>query len=95
MEDHYLLKGKNGNIILIILLKKFIEGKSFYLLGANFGLYEDKQYYKKHKEEFKKYTDICFREEYSYKKFIDLPNVRMAADIVFGLETKKFKEKIW
>ena len=73
--------------------KRFIEGKPFYLLGANFGPYEDKQYYKKHKEEFKKYTDICFREEYSYKKFIDLPNVRMAADIVFGLKTKKFKEK--
>src|SRR5690625_562348 len=63
-----------------------ISGKPFFLLGANFGPFHDKQFYQEHKQIFSTYTDICFREKYSYDLFKDLPNVRMAADIVFQLK---------
>ncbi|HWJ77148.1 MAG TPA: polysaccharide pyruvyl transferase family protein [Niallia sp.] len=64
---------------------KNIKNKPFFLLGANFGPYQEKEYYSKHKELFSEYTDICFREKYSYEKFKDLPNVRIADDIIFQL----------
>jgi len=57
----------------------------YFLLGANFGPYKDKEYYQTHKELFQQYTDICFREKYSYDLFSDLRNVRQAPDIVFQL----------
>jgi len=63
-----------------------ISGKPFFLLGANFGPFHDKQFYQEHKQIFSSYTDTCFREKYSYDLFKDLPNVRMAADIVFQLK---------
>ncbi|MGM0874211.1 MAG: polysaccharide pyruvyl transferase family protein [Bacillota bacterium] len=66
-------------------LKK-IKNKPFYLLGTNFGPYYEKEYYNKHKEIFREYTDICFREKYSYEMFKDLPNVRMADDIIFQIK---------
>ncbi|MED5076898.1 polysaccharide pyruvyl transferase family protein [Geobacillus stearothermophilus] len=57
----------------------------FFLLGANFGPFTDMDFYLQHKEIFKHFTDICFREKYSYSLFADLPNVRVASDIVFQL----------
>lgn len=69
-----------------------IRNKPFFLLGANFGPYEDNNYYKDHKNLFKEYTDICFREKYSYDLFKDLPNVRMADDVIFQLKTKQLEK---
>ncbi|TFJ93043.1 polysaccharide pyruvyl transferase family protein [Lentibacillus salicampi] len=69
--------------------KQNIKEKPFYVLGANFGPFSDDQYYKDHYELFKKYTDICFRDTYSYKLFEDLPNVRKADDIVFQLNNQQ------
>lgn len=63
----------------------FIENKPFYLLGANFGPYYDKEFYQTYLKLFSKFTDICFRDNYSYSLFKDLPNVRVADDIVFQL----------
>lgn len=60
--------------------------KPYYLLGCNFGPYTDTEYYEEHKRMFRDYTDICFREEYSYDLFADLDNVRLAPDIIFQLE---------
>lgn len=61
------------------------KAKPYFLLGANFGPYTDDEYYEKHKALFKQYTDVCFREEYSYQLFNDLRNVRLAPDIIFQL----------
>lgn len=63
----------------------YIENQPFYLLGANFGPYYDQEYYLAYKNLFSKFTDICFRDSYSYELFRELPNVRMADDIVFQL----------
>lgn len=67
------------------------KNKPFYLLGVNFGPFNDEEYYLEHKEIFKEYTDICFREKYSYEMFKDLNNTRIADDIVFGLKGVKTK----
>lgn len=66
--------------------------KPYFLLGANFGPYTDKEYFYKHKEIFKNFSDICFREKYSYNMFKDLSNVRMADDIIFQLHPKDNNE---
>lgn len=70
----------------LITKPKVIEGKEMFLLGANFGPYEDIEYYEKHNELFKRYSDICFRDTYSFNKFRNLSNVRVADDIIFGLK---------
>jgi len=70
-----------------------LKDKPFFLLGANFGPYKDKEFYKQYKGIFKGYTDICFREKYSYNIFNDLSNVRVADDIIFQLKTQMHEEK--
>lgn len=65
-----------------------LKRKPFYLLGANFGPYTDDEFYEIHNNIFREYTDICFRDSYSYKLFQKLPNVRMADDIIFQLNYK-------
>ncbi|PHD75783.1 hypothetical protein COF64_11410 [Bacillus sp. AFS043905] len=70
-----------------------IKNRPFFLLGANFGPYKDKEYYLSHKEIFKEYTDICFRESASYDIFKDLSNVRMADDIIFQLNKQEVTQK--
>jgi colanic acid/amylovoran biosynthesis protein len=69
------------------------ENKPFFLLGANFGPFKDKEFYIAYKEIFKDYTDICFREKYSYEMFKDLSNVRMADDIIFQLKGQRFEKQ--
>ncbi|KGE19755.1 polysaccharide pyruvyl transferase family protein [Paenibacillus wynnii] len=67
--------------------------KPYFLLGANFGPFTDNEYYQTHKELFAQYTDICFREKYSYQLFEDLRNVRLAPDIIFQLTPPKEQAK--
>lgn len=66
-----------------------IKKKPFYLLGANFGPYHDEHFLIEHQNIFKNYTDICFRDQPSYRLFADLENVRVADDIVFTLDVSK------
>ncbi|MFZ7942506.1 polysaccharide pyruvyl transferase family protein [Neobacillus sp. 19] len=68
-----------------------IKNKPFFLLGVNFGPYKDMEYFNKYKELFQGYTDICFREQYSFELFNDLSNVRIADDIVFQLRKPDIK----
>jgi len=56
-----------------------------FLLGANFGPFDDQTFYLEYKRHFQRYTDICFRDQYTYSLFKDLPQVRLASDIVFQL----------
>ncbi|MNC17659.1 colanic acid biosynthesis protein [compost metagenome] len=62
------------------------KSKPYYLMGANFGPFTDKAYYEEHRRIFQEYTDISFREQYSYDLFKDMGNVRMAPDIIFQLQ---------
>ncbi|MFB4168898.1 polysaccharide pyruvyl transferase family protein [Virgibacillus sp. JSM 102003] len=62
--------------------------KNTYIIGANFGPFEDDLFMRKHKEFFASFDDICFRDNYSYTIFGDLENVRFAPDVVFSLKSK-------
>lgn len=69
-------------------------GNPYYILGSNFGPYKTEEYYDKFFDIFNKAEDVCFRDKYSYNLFKCLNNVRMASDIVFSLDTKKYVSEI-
>ncbi|MFD1040621.1 polysaccharide pyruvyl transferase family protein [Virgibacillus byunsanensis] len=80
------------------LPKKFKKiNRKTYIIGANFGPFEDNLYIEKHKEFFSQFDDICFRDNYSHNIFKELDNVRYAPDVVFNMEINfdvQDKEKI-
>ena len=65
--------------------------KDRYILGVNVEPHQTERYYKAVHSAFSKCKDVCLREKYSYKLFHDLPNVRLAPDIAFGLDTSNLK----
>ena len=56
------------------------------ILGANFGPFNSKKFYKKYFKFFSRADDICFRDKKSCELFKDLSNVRIAPDIVFSVD---------
>lgn len=65
--------------------------KPYYIMGINFGPYKSQTYFDNIHSYFKDAEDICFREEYSYNLFKDLPNTRWVPDIVFSMDTSNIK----
>lgn len=70
---------------------RLIKNKPFFILGSNFGPYEDKKYYEGFKFIFEKVTDICFRDNYSYNLFSELDNVRQASDVILSYSLNDIK----
>lgn len=66
--------------------------KDYYILGSNFGPYKTNEYKQKYEDVFANAKDVCFREEYSYNLFKNLPTVRLAPDIVFSLTTSQWRK---
>lgn len=64
------------------------KNQPFYVLGSNFGPFDNEDFYSEYKKVIQEYVDICFRDTYSYNLFKDLSNVRIADDIVFSLDYK-------
>ena len=60
------------------------ENRSFYVLGANFGPYHTEAYREKIAGIYAKMKDVCFRDQYSYGLFREVPTVRRAPDILFS-----------
>lgn len=58
--------------------------KKTYIIGANFGPYQDEKYCLDYQRLFHGYEDICFRDQYSYDLHSEIPNVRFAPDVVFN-----------
>ncbi|MFE7060541.1 polysaccharide pyruvyl transferase family protein [Sutcliffiella sp. NPDC057660] len=83
MENKNWEIGLQKRIKLPKMLKK--KNKKTYIIGANFGPYDDEAFVDKHKEFFSYFDDICFRDSYSYNLFEKLHNVRCAPDVVFNL----------
>lgn len=68
--------------------KNFSLGKNeHYILGVNFGPYKTQEYFNNIRGLLSESKDVCFRENYSYNLFKDLPQARVASDIVFSLPT--------
>ena len=76
------------------LREKYGDDESpLFVLGANFGPYRNKFYYDEYKKLFVGAKDVCFRDKYSANLFNDLRNVRMASDIIFGLDVESYSVK--
>ena len=69
------------------------NNKPIFIMGSNFGPYKTEKFLNEYKEFYKLCTDVCFRDLYSYNLFKDLKNVRYAPDIVFQMDTNKYKYK--
>lgn len=63
------------------------------VLGCNFGPYQSNLYLNKIKSTLKGVDDVCFRDEFSYKLFKDIPSVRFGNDIVNHLLFNKVEKK--
>ncbi|RDU37122.1 hypothetical protein DRW41_10590 [Neobacillus piezotolerans] len=87
------IQGENWREGLKNIKNMRIENKPFFLLGANFGPYKEKDYFLEYKAVFEEFTDICFREKHSYKMFDQLSNVRMGDDIIFQLKREETEKQ--
>lgn len=73
---------------------KLCKGIPYFILGANFGPYQTKDFLEKHETYFsEQVTDLCFRDKQSYTLFRQLPNVRYAPDILFTLKMPVLPKK--
>lgn len=63
--------------------KMQINKKPFFILGANFGPFQDEAFVRAYEKIFAAANDVCFRDQASYDLFAQLPTVRQAADIAF------------
>lgn len=71
------------------------QNKPVLVLGANFGPYYSDEFLRSYKKFFSLCYDVCFREQYSYNLFRDIPVVRYEKDIVFqlGIKTERTEKK--
>lgn len=86
----------NWQLDFDIRKERKLSGKKFFAVSNNFGPYTDTSYRDMWAGEFKKWTDICFRDRYSYNLFSDIPIVRYAPDLLFRfpIEKKESEKKV-
>lgn len=89
----FIEREPNKTKLLDELNKRYIKDVPLFIIGANFGPFKNKYYLHEHKNVFRSAKDVCFRDNYSAGLFSDLDNVRVAPDIVFGLDSEKYKAK--
>ncbi|MBR5647785.1 polysaccharide pyruvyl transferase family protein [Candidatus Saccharibacteria bacterium] len=89
----FMEKNDKEDKLLEELRKKYGGKIPLFVVGSNFGPYDDQFYYDAYKRVFEKAEDVCFRDRYSASLFSDLCNVRVAPDIVFGLDVAKYDTK--
>lgn len=63
--------------------------RPFCYVSSNYGPYYTEEYLNLSKKAFTDCYDICFRDQYSYEMFKDIPNVRYAPDYIFTYPTNK------
>lgn len=64
-----------------------------FFLGCNFGPYKTNRYYEKYKKIYENFTDITFRDLYSYKLFSNIESVRYCPDLVLNLPVFQYVKK--
>lgn len=64
--------------------RRIASAKQYFIVGANFGPWDDPGYRDACVELFKNATDVCFRDSFSYELFKELDNVRHAPDVVLS-----------
>lgn len=61
-----------------------IPNPNYYIIGANFGPFSTQEFVLKKKKSIARSKDCCFRDSASYELFRDLPQVRVAPDILWA-----------
>lgn len=87
IQNNYWEYGLSTMSDIVDYFKK--NKKNIYILGSNFGPFYSEEFKLSYEELFKKCTDVCFRENFSYEMFNEYENIRCAPDIVFGLKKEK------
>lgn len=72
---------------------KRIDGKPYYILGANFGPYSNPNFLRAFKKYFQTCSTVSFRDKSSFKMFRNLPMVQWAPDIVFNIKKENICDK--
>ena len=67
--------------------------KPFYYISSNYGPYKTADYFSLSRKVFKKCTDLCFRDKYSYNLFKDIPTIRYAPDLLFSYDIGKCEKE--
>ena len=87
----FIEKDKDEEKLKNELAAKYAKDKPLFVLGANFGPYKNQFYHDKYEQLFSGARDVCFRDKNSANLFKELKNVRVAPDIIFGLDISKYK----
>ena len=74
---------------ILWLKRRASISNNFFILSTNFGPYNNSKWVEDTKKVFSKCTDVCFRDENSYRLFSDLSNIRYSPDAIFSLGKKK------
>ncbi len=72
------------------ILDRYPNDKPLFIIGCNFGPYKNRYYVDEYNMLFSRAEDVCFRDGSSASIFSGLNNVRVAPDLVFGLDISKF-----
>lgn len=67
--------------------------KPFFSISSNFGAYTEKEFEELWRGQFKRYTDVCFRDKYSCRIFPDVKAVRYVPDLLFSYKIQKAREE--
>ena len=75
------------------MVRAFREmNKPVYVIGANFGPVKTQTFVEEYRKFYELCEDVCFRDKESYELFKDMPNVRLAPDVVFGLDIAPYQQ---
>lgn len=65
--------------------------KPVYVIGANFGPVKTQAFVDDYRKFYELCEDVCFRDQASYEMFKEMSNVRLAPDVVFGLDVVSYQ----
>ncbi len=86
----FIQGGDNWQSYFNYMKSRKIKNIPYFQIGSNFGPYTDEMFLNRFRELFFTYEDICFREQYTADLFAGLKNVRVAPDVVFSGDYKKY-----
>ena len=83
----------NRNLLFYQLINDVFKNKPKFFIGCNFGPYYSNKFLEDFKSVFKEASDLSFREHES-KTILNLPELRVNPDIVFGFRNLSKLQKI-
>ncbi len=89
-EESYHCELYADRMSLVKAFKKL--NKSAYVIGANFGPVKNQKFIEDYRKFYELCEDVCFRDQASYEIFKDMSNIRLAPDIIFGLDVTPYQE---